>query len=247
MNFAAAYYPWLETSLLTDADVTSDHVDADDLAALRKEETGPVRLPLILAEIKRQLNTLPPSAAIAGVYTSVDNARGVWKAPANVSLNQVVRTTVSLSSADQESLNVETQGKSVNAIRSFPGEGVLVWGARTLDANSPDWRYISVRRTAIMIEQSIKLAAKAYVFENNDSATWVTVKSMIRNFLLSLWKRGGLAGAVPDQAFAVRCGLGETMTGDDVLAGILRITVLTAMIRPAEFIELTFQQQMQKT
>ena len=85
------------------------------------------------------------------------------------------------------------------------------------------------------------------MFENNVSTTWVTIKSMIRNFLTGIWKRGGLAGAVPDDAFAVFCGLGETMTPDDILEGILRVTVLVAVTRPAEFIEITFQQQMQKS
>ncbi|HEX5793372.1 MAG TPA: phage tail sheath C-terminal domain-containing protein, partial [Rheinheimera sp.] len=140
-----------------------------------------------------------------------------------------------------------TQGKSVNAIRTFIGEGTLVWGARTLDGNSLDWRYISVRRTMIMLEESIRLGTKAYVFENNTASTWVTIKSMIRNFLTGIWKRGGLAGASPEDAFSVSVGLGETMTSEDILEGILRVTVMVALIRPAEFIEITFQQQMQKS
>lgn len=202
---------------------------------------------LAISEVKRMLNLMPPSAAMAGVYTTVDNSAGVWKAPANVSLNSVISPTLRISNADQELLNVDPLGKSINAIRAFLGEGVLVWGARTLDGNSLDWRYIQVRRTMIMLQQSIELATKAYVFENNVATTWVTIKSMIRNFLTSVWKRGGLMGAVPDDAFAVFCGLGETMTPDDVLEGILRVTVLVAMIRPAEFIEITFQQQMPKS
>ena len=201
----------------------------------------------ILAEAKNRLNLLPPSAAMAGVYTMVDNTRGVWKAPANVSLNGVVSPAVNISHEDQEDLNVTTQGKSINAIRSFIGEGVLVWGARTLDGNSLDWRYINVRRTMIMLEESCRLAAKAMVFEPNVANTWVTIKSMITNFLTGIWKRGGLAGAVPDDAFSVHVGLGETMTPEDILEGILRVTVLVAISRPAEFIEITFQQQMQKS
>jgi uncharacterized protein len=201
----------------------------------------------ILDAIRQQLNLLPPSAAMAGIYTMVDATRGVWKAPANVSLNSVVSPAVSISQAEQEDLNVTTQGKSINAIRSFIGEGVLVWGARTLDGNSLDWRYINVRRTLIMLEESCRLAAKALVFEPNVSGTWVTIKSMISNFLTGIWKRGGLAGAVPDDAFSVHVGLGETMTPDDILEGIMRITVLVAVSRPAEFIEITFQQQMQKS
>jgi phage tail sheath protein FI len=201
----------------------------------------------VLADIQAKLNLLPPSAAMAGVYTMVDNNRGVWKAPANVSLAGVVRPAVSISAEDQEDLNVTTQGKSINAIRAFVGEGVLVWGARTLDGNSLDWRYINVRRTMIMLEESCRLAAKAMVFEPNVANTWVTIKSMLQNFLTGIWKRGGLAGTVPEDAFSVHVGLGETMTPDDILEGILRVTVLVAVSRPAEFIEITFQQQMQKS
>jgi phage tail sheath protein FI len=201
----------------------------------------------ILGEVKNRLNLLPPAAAMAGIYTMVDNTRGVWKAPANVSMNGVVSPAVNISHDDQEDLNVTTQGKSINAIRSFIGEGVLVWGARTLDGNSLDWRYINVRRTMIMLEESCRLASKAMVFEPNVANTWVTIKSMIANFLTGIWKRGGLAGAVPDDAFSVHVGLGETMTPEDILEGILRVTVLVAISRPAEFIEITFQQQMQKS
>lgn len=201
----------------------------------------------ILEEARAQMNLMPPSAAMAGLYTMVDTSRGVWKAPANVSVAGVVRPAVEISHDDQEDLNVTTQGKSINAIRSFIGEGSLVWGARTLDGNSLDWRYINVRRTMIMLEESCRLAAKAMVFEPNVANTWVTIKSMISNFLTSIWKRGGLAGAVPDDAFSVHVGLGETMTPEDILEGILRVTVLVAITRPAEFIEITFQQQMQKS
>ena len=188
-----------------------------------------------------------PGALMAGIYTMVDNTRGVWKAPANVSLNSVVKPMVNVSHDDQEDLNVSAQGKSINAIRPFVGEGTLVWGARTLDGNSLDWRYINVRRTMIMIEESIRLASKAYVFEPNVANTWVTIKSMIDNFLNSVWKQGGLAGAVPSDAYSVHVGLGDTMTPTDILEGILRVTVLVAVSRPAEFIEVTFQQQMQKS
>lgn len=201
----------------------------------------------ILTEMANQLNLLPPSAAMAGIYTMVDNNRGVWKAPANVSMNSVISPAVNITHADQEDLNVTPQGKSINALRTFVGEGTLVWGARTLDGNSLDWRYINVRRTMIMLEESVRLATKAYVFEPNVDATWLNIKGMISNFLTGIWKRGGLAGANPADAFSVQVGLGETMTPVDILEGILRVTVLVAISRPAEFIEITFQQQMQKS
>ncbi|HTI08003.1 MAG TPA: phage tail sheath C-terminal domain-containing protein [Puia sp.] len=202
----------------------------------------------ILEEIRSQLNELPPSGAMAGIYTMVDNTRGVWKAPANVSLSLVDAPSLNVSDREQESLNVDVMGgKSINVIRPFPGIGTLVWGGRTLDGNSQDWRYINVRRTLIMIEQSLKLATRAYVFEPNDAGTWITIKSMISNFLNNLWKQGALAGAAPEVAYDVQIGLGATMTPNDILDGIMRITVKVAIVHPAEFIVITFQQLQQQS
>ncbi|MGV3613322.1 MAG: phage tail sheath family protein [Fluviicola sp.] len=205
----------------------------------------------IYSELMREMlliiNMLPPSTAMAGIYTLVDGTKEVWKAPANIGVANVISPTVSISFKDQEDLNVPMNGKAVNAIRYFVGDGIKVWGARTLDGNSLDWRYINVRRTMIMLEESIKNASKAYVFEPNVANTWVTVKSMISSFLNGIWKRGGLAGAVPEDAYSVHIGLGDTMTPEDILEGIMRITILVAISRPAEFIEITFQQQMQKS
>lgn len=201
----------------------------------------------MVGAMRRKLNLMPPGAAMAGIYSMLDTTRGVWKAPANVSISAVTAPTVNITNEEQEELNVSLRGKSVNAIRTFIGEGTLVWGARTLDGNSLDWRYINVRRTMIMLEESIKTACKAYVFEPNTANTWITVKSMITSFLTSIWKRGGLAGSTPDDAFSVHVGLGETMTPEDILEGILRVTVLVAVTRPTEFFEITFEQQMQKS
>lgn len=202
----------------------------------------------LLDELRAVINLLPAAPAMAGIFTMVDNNRGVWKAPANISLNSVVKPAVNITHDQQEDLNVNAvSGKSVNAIRTFPGVGTLVWGGRTLDGNSLDWRYINVRRTIIMLEQSIKLALRAYVFEPNDANTWVTLKSLITNFLVEKWKQGALAGASPEDAFEVQIGLGSTMTALDILEGRMLITVKLAIVRPAEFIVVTFEQQMQKS
>lgn len=201
----------------------------------------------LVKAILDDINLLPPSAAMAGVYTTVDNTRGVWKAPANVTINSVIKPSININDYEQEALNSPMSGKAINAIRTFPGDGLKVWGARTYDGNSQDWRYINVRRTMMYLEQSVKNAARAYVFEPNDASTWINMKCMIENFLRSVWKRGGLAGSTPEEAFEVHVGLGDTMTGDDILEGMLRITVLVAVTHPAEFIEITFQQQMQKS
>ncbi|MGB5172916.1 MAG: phage tail sheath C-terminal domain-containing protein, partial [Eudoraea sp.] len=202
----------------------------------------------ILVKLREVLNLLPPASAMAGVYTMVDTSRGVWKSPANVSLNAVIKPSTTISHDDQKNLYVDAMsGKSINAIRTFPGIGNLVWGGKTLDGNSLDWGYINVRRTMIMLEQSIKLALRAYVFEPNDGNTWVTVKSMIVNFLTDKWKQGALAGATPNDAFDVQLGLGTTMTSLDILEGRMLVSVKLAIVRPAEFIIVTFEQQMQKS
>lgn len=284
LSYGAAYYPWLETSLLADNDITADmfvwdsNTERDfkaffangsnllnyanaaigeilgaNVPSHKKAEFHGALLQnwstyqLMIKQVKNYLNLLPPSASMAGLYTMVDNSRGVWKAPANVSVNYVLKPEVILNNREQEDLNVPTNGKAINAIRSFIGEGIKVWGARTLDGNSLDWRYINVRRTMIFLEESVKNAARAYVFEPNDANTWLNMKCMIENFLRGIWKRGGLVGAVPEDAFSVHVGLGDTMTPEDILEGIMRITVLVAISHPAEFIEITFQQQMQKS
>lgn len=190
-------------------------------------------------------NILPASGAMAGVYTINDNQNGVWNAPANTSIVGAVSLPIRLSDAQQGNLNVDAAtGKSINAIRFFNGLGILVWGARTLDGNSDDWRYISVRRTMTYLEQSCKEAARAYIFEPNDKNTWAAVTSMISNFLTSVWKQGGLQGASATDAFSVSCGLGSTMTANDILNGFMNVTIKVAVVRPAEFIVFTFQQQM---
>lgn len=201
----------------------------------------------ILDNMRTSLNVLPPSAAMAGVYSLVDNSVGVHKAPANVSLGAVVSPSVNITSDNQEDLNLPLNGKAVNAIRSFIGKGTLVWGARTLDGNSQDWRYISVRRALVMIEQSVKTAMEAYVFEPNDSSTWLKAKTSIDNFLTTLWKSGTLVGSSTTEAFETNVGLGVTMTPTDILDGVMRVSVKVAISRPAEFIVITFQQKMQES
>jgi hypothetical protein len=191
------------------------------------------------------MRTLPPSGTVAGIYASVDNSRGVWKAPANVSINSIVGPAVKIDSKDQEELNVHTTGKSVNAIRAFTGKGTLVWGARTLAGNDNEWRYVPVRRFFIMVEESTRKASEPFVFEPNDANTWIKVRAMIENFLILQWRAGALQGAKPDEAFYVRVGLNETMTSQDILEGNMIIEIGMAVVRPAEFIILRFSHKMQ--
>lgn len=188
------------------------------------------------------IGTLPPSGAIAGVYVFNDAAHGVWEAPADIALAAVVAPAVQITDASQQDLNAPPDGLAVNAIRAFTGRGVLVWGARTLDANNPDRRYVNVRRTTVFIEQSIRIALARFTFEPNDQNTWTNVTTMIDGFLLQLWQQGGLIGTTPNAAFSVACGLGSTMTADDILQGNMTVLVQVALLRPAEFIVLSFRQ-----
>lgn len=198
----------------------------------------------IIGQMKSQLNVLPPSGAIAGIYAMVDSSVGVFKAPANVSVSSVTSPTVNITAEEQEDLNLPLNGKAINAIRPFVGKGTLVWGARTLDGNSGDWRYINVRRTMIMLEQSVKFACEPYVFRPNDVNTWINVRAMIANFLRNQWQQGALVGGSESEAYSVECGLGTTMTPQDILDGYMKVTVKVAISRPAEFIVITFQQKM---
>lgn len=185
---------------------------------------------------------LPPSAGVVGGIAKTDGSRGVWKSPANVPLTQVLAPVVMIDNSQQESLNVdETAGKSINAIRAFVGKGNLIWGARTLAGNDLEWRYISVRRLFNMVEESLKKATAFAVFEPNTPFTWLKLKTMTENYLRNLWQQGALMGASESQAFFVNVGLGESMTEQDILEGLMKIKIGMAASRPAEFIELTFQ------
>jgi hypothetical protein len=204
-------------------------------------------LPAML-EIKSQvaaaLNVAPASGIMAGVWTRSDALNGVWNAPANLSLASVASPLYNMNDSEQAGFNLPLNGHAINVLRARPGRGTVVWGARTLDGNSNDYRYIHVRRTLIYIEQSIKTALQSYVFAPNDPTTWMAVNSAISSFLTSLWRSGGLMGEKPDEAFTVQIGLGSTMTPQDVLNGQMIVAVTLRMIPPAEFIELTFTQMM---
>lgn len=203
--------------------------------------------PLIESAIAALPVVLPAAPLVVGAYANTDSTRGVWKAPANVSLKSVIGPTLKISNAEQENLNLDTTGKSINAIRAFTGKGTLIWGARTLAGNDNEWRYVPVRRFFNMAEESIKKATEQFVFEPNDANTWIKVKAMIENFLILQWRAGALAGAKPEQSFYVKIGLNETMTALDILEGRMIVEIGMAVVRPAEFIILKFSHKMQES
>jgi phage tail sheath protein FI len=267
LKYGASYYPNLKTTLNftfdEDAEVThtgtagttvpvaSPYPEDPNLQGITLKDISTIYPSVyrnILAKINGHYVTLPPSGSVAGIYARVDNDRGVWKAPANVSINNISGPTTKITNDIQDGLNVDpTSGKSINAIRSFVGKGTLVWGARTLAGNDKEWRYVPVRRLFIFVEESVKKATEFVVFEPNDAKTWLRVKTMIENFLTSLWRDGALAGAAPSDAFFVNVGLGVTMTAQDILEGRMNVEIGMAAVRPAEFIILKFSHKLQES
>jgi hypothetical protein len=199
----------------------------------------------IAKSIRSTLCSIPPSGTLAGIYSAVDRTRGVWKAPANVRINEIIGPSVDVTNELQSDLNIPSSGKAINALRSFSGRGTLVWGARTLDGNSNEWRYINVRRLFIFIEESLKKTLDAFVFEPNDATTWLKIRGLTVHFLTTLWRQGALFGGTRADAFSVKIGLNETMTQTDILEGRLIVELGLAAVRPAEFIVLRLTQQMQ--
>ena len=202
----------------------------------------------ILNVLNAKSTLAPPSGAIAGIISAVDSTRGVWKAPANVSINSVNSVSEFIDDSVQENLNVDPNaGKSINAIRPFTGKGIMVWGSRTLAGNDNEWRYVPVRRFFNFVEESCRKSTSWAVFEPNDANTWAKLRGQIDNFLNNLWRRGALAGAKPEHAYYVNVGLGYTMTAQDILEGRLIIEIGLAAVRPAEFIILRFSHKLQQS
>jgi hypothetical protein len=260
LKSGAAYYPYLQTSLLPFIDEEKETIMiGQDVYKLRltgqstAEEltrslahANPELYHSIISFTKKNKIILPPSSAIAGLYCRVDLDKGVWKAPANISLNMVIKPMVLIDDRDQEEMNIHSSGKSVNAIRTFTGKGVLVWGARTLAGNDNEWRYVSVRRFLSWVYESVQLAIQPFVFEPNDAGTWAKVQGMIENYLIILWRQGALQGSKPEQAFYVAVGLNKTMTAPDIQEGRMIIETGIAPLRPSEFIISKFNLRMNK-
>jgi phage tail sheath protein FI len=171
-----------------------------------------------------------PSGHIAGVYARSDAERGVHKAPANEVVRGATGLPIQITRAEQDSLNPI----GINCIRSFPGRGLRVWGARTLSSD-PAWRYINVRRLFNMVEESIERGTQWVVFEPNDADLWARVRRDVRAFLKTVWSSGALFGASPDEAFYVKCD--EELNPPEVRdLGQLIIEIGIAPVKPAEFV-----------
>ena len=205
--YAALYYPWVSVA---------DPFSADASAA----STTNVYV--------------PPAVIAAALYCNNDQRHGVWKSPAGVDAH--IANALGLAFTVTDRLQQQLNPLGINCIRQLPATGTVIWGARTLaSVQQAEWRYVSVQRTAIYIEQSVLTGLQWVVFEPNNEPLWRAVRSSVSSFLMSMYRAGALVGAKPEQAFVVQCGLGETMTSDDVLHGKLHIVIGFAMQKPAEF------------
>jgi len=173
---------------------------------------------------------IPPGGHVLGVYARSDTERGVFKAPAN----EILRGALALEYEINDNLQDDLNPKGVNVVRSFPGRGIRVWGARTITSNAL-WKYVSVRRLFIFLERSIYEGTQWVVFEPNDDRLWARVIDTIRLFLRSQWRLGALFGRTEQEAFFITCDR-STMSQDDILNGRLICEIGIAPVRPAEFV-----------
>ncbi|ONI81523.1 phage tail protein [Actinosynnema sp. ALI-1.44] len=173
---------------------------------------------------------LPPSGHMAGVWARSDATRGVHKAPAN----EVVRGVLDLQSTLTRGEHDQLNPNGINCIKSLPGQGIRVWGARTLSSDA-EWRYLNVRRLFNYIEKSILGGTNWVVFEPNDEFLWTAVQRIISMFLRRIWRSGALFGQTPEQAFYVKCDA-ENNPAENRDAGILTVDIGVAPVKPAEFV-----------
>ncbi|WP_147915540.1 phage tail sheath family protein [Ruania zhangjianzhongii] len=173
---------------------------------------------------------VPPSGHMAGVWARNDDTRGVHKAPANEVVRGAISLQTSITRAEQDLLNPV----GINCVRSFPGRGIRVWGARTLSSD-PAWRYLNVRRLFNYLEESILIGTQWVVFEPNDDALWSRIRRTIAAFLVNEWRKGALFGLTPDEAFYVKCDR-ETNPAEAIDAGQVTCQIGVAPVKPAEFV-----------
>jgi phage tail sheath protein FI len=179
--------------------------------------------------------TLGTAAPVAAVWTQSDTNHGIWKSPSNIALSGISALTANISDAQQSTLNLLV----INAIRTFPGKGTLVWGARTLSAD-PQYQYISVRRLQFLLESSLQAGLQWATLETNNELLWSAVTSAANAFLTGLFHAGAFVGATTSDAFFIRCD-NSTTTAEDIANGKLNLAVGFAPLRPSEFIVLSIQ------
>jgi len=193
-----------------------------------------------------KLVSCAPCGCVAGIISRTDQTRGVWKAPAGI--EAVVKGAAGLSAVPDDRANERLAAAGINCLRDFPGTGIVVWGARTLagaNQDSPEWRYVPVRRLALYLQESLVRGTHWAVFESNNEGTWKQLRRQVADFMTGLWRQGALLGGRAQDAFYIRCDASTTTQGD-LDNGRLNIEIGFAPLRPAEFVIFTIQQIMQR-
>lgn len=185
---------------------------------------------------------VPPSGAVIAAIQNTDEKSGVWSAPANIALSEVIKPLYSWYDASEV---LDNDDSALNIIRTFPGKGIRIWGCRTFtdDRDSP-FRYIQTRRFISWCESNISRIARMFMFESNNEITWYKIKGAVTNWLRQVWYQGGLYGMNENEAFNILLGLGETMNEQDLYEGRIIMRIKLAVVYPAEFIELTINLNM---
>jgi phage tail sheath protein FI len=219
---------------------------AEKIAVMPTSTNGALYFPYLksLDPLTGRTIEVAPSGYVAGIYARTDLNRGVWKAPAG--LETIIQNTTGV--VDRGRMTDQRAGTlnpiGVNCIRTFPGAGTVVFGARTQVTANPSfqqWRYVSVRRMALFIEQTLLLNLGWAVFEPNDVPLWVALRTTVENFMLSLFNQGAFQGTKPSEAFRVTCDA-TTTTQQDIDNGIVNIVVGFAPLKPAEFVIIKISQ-----
>lgn len=198
---------------------------------------------------KREQILIPPSGAIAGLYSRVDALGapngGVASSPAGYGDLGQILGIMGLEQDISETNHGDLNVMGINCIRIVDRavgtqSGALVLGARTL-SSTLDFRYINVRRMMTYVEKSVKGLAKPYLFRNNGPRLWSELTSTIESFLDQRFANGELAGNSASEAFFVKIDA-TTNTADNIRQGILVGEIGLALLRPAEFIIFRFSQ-----
>jgi len=192
--------------------------------------------------LQNQLDTFVPCGMIAGIMARTDSQRGVWKAPAGLDATLGNVNALQVKFTDDENGQLNPLG--VNCLRTFPVNGTVVWGARTLrgaDQLADEYKYIPVRRTALFIEESLYRGTQWVVFEPNDEPLWAQIRLNVGAFMQTLFRQGAFQGRTPREAYLVKCD-NETTTQNDIDRGIVNILVGFAPLKPAEFVIIKIQQ-----
>lgn len=208
-------------------------------------DNAAVYFPRLMAPDPLQENRLAsfaPSGAVAGVIARTDATRGVWKAPAGTEATLVGVPQLQVKLTDSENGQLNPLG--LNCLRSFPVIGNIVWGARTrrgADALADQWKYLSIRRTAYFIEETLYRNTQWVVFEPNDEPLWSQIRLNIGAFMQGLFQQRAFQGSTPQQAYLVKCDR-ETNPQRDIDKGVVNIIVGFAPLKPAEFVLIKLQQ-----